>query len=160
MNQTELLDNSHLTVIQTLDNLPDEEWDVPGACGNWSIKEILAHLTSYERLLVEACNVVLGNKDKSTPYLAAFGNSQDTFNDAEVAKRKYNTAQQVLDEYNDTQLEATSLLALIPAEALQKPGFFPSSFGSDGSLNGLLTIISRHTIRHCDEMKAFRNRIK
>ncbi len=99
MNATEVLDNCHLKMLQALDDLPDEEWDVPGVSGNWSVKDILAHLVSYEYLLIDVLNTVLGNS--ATSLLAHYIEHRDTFNDEEVEKRRYDTAQHVLDEYND-----------------------------------------------------------
>ena len=50
MNAAEVLDNSHLMIIQAVDHLPELEWDIPNACGVWSVKDIIAHLTSYEHV--------------------------------------------------------------------------------------------------------------
>src|SRR6266516_6064755 len=135
MNATELLDNSHLMVVQVLDNLNELEWDVPGVCGEWTVKEVLAHLTAYEHVLVDVLNVFLGNKPVS--YRQQFLKRGETFNQEEVEKRRYDTAQHVLDEYNDMQVEAVSLLAQIPAELLEKKGTM-SWYADDCSLYDLI----------------------
>jgi uncharacterized damage-inducible protein DinB len=155
MNATELLDNCHLMMLQALDDLPDEEWDVPGVSGDWSVKDILAHLVSYEYLLIDVLNSTLGNS--STMHLSHFIHHRDTFNDEEVEKRRYDTAQHVLDEYNDVQVETTSLLASIPSETLQKAGIVPA-LGEERSPNDFVNIVSKHTNEHRAQIEAFRNR--
>ena len=62
MNTVELLDNCHLKIIQVLDDLPELQWDIPEVCGDWSVKEIVAHLTSYELALAEALNTLSGQE--------------------------------------------------------------------------------------------------
>ena len=70
MNSLDILMYGHRLVLAVVDGLPAEEWDHPGVCGDWSIKEIIAHLASYELVLVE----VLAGFDGGgpTPYLDAF----------------------------------------------------------------------------------------
>src|SRR5947209_3316420 len=118
MKATEMLDNSHLMIIQAVDNLNDLAWDLPGACGNWSVKEIIAHLTSYEHALVDILNTFLGQEPQ--PYLVQFLRDTTQFNKEEVEKRRYETAQQIEDEYNDVQVQAVSLLTQIPTEKVMQ----------------------------------------
>jgi hypothetical protein len=53
MNAVDILKYGQLTVLRTLDGLPESAWETPGACGVWSVKEIIAHLASYEQVLVD-----------------------------------------------------------------------------------------------------------
>jgi len=66
MNAAEMLDNVHLRTIRALDDLPELQWDIPGACGNWTVKEIVAHLTSYELALAEGLKTFLGQPSTRT----------------------------------------------------------------------------------------------
>lgn len=157
MNALEMLDNSHLSLIEALDDLPDEMWDVPGICGNWSVKEIVAHLASYEYLLLDVLHTALEHGSPTTPYLSRYLQQRETFNNEEVEKRRYDTAQHVLDEYNDVQIETTSQLESIPAETLHKTGIVPA-LGRERSLNDFAAIISQHTNEHREAIEAFRNR--
>jgi len=116
MNTVELLDNCHLKIIQVLDDLPELQWDIPEVCGDWSVKEIVAHLTSYELALAEALNTLSGQEPP--PYLTRLLKDGAKFNDEEVEKRRYRTAQHVLDEYNDIQVQTLSLLTAISSREI------------------------------------------
>ncbi len=70
MDTTTLLENNNLMVIRAVENLNETLWDIPGACGGWSVKDIVAHLASYEHLLVDAFQLVLAQKLQPTPVLA------------------------------------------------------------------------------------------
>lgn len=152
---TEILENSHQLVIRTLEDLPEEEWDLPGACGEWSVKEVLAHLTSYEHLLVDIFKTFQGEEPSS--YLRETASAFDTFNEREVGKRKYETAQQVLMEYQDLQVQSTSLLTQIPEEAVERKGTMPW-YRPELSLSDLINGLAAHTRTHCEQIAQFRER--
>jgi hypothetical protein len=156
MNTTEALENSHMMVIQSVDDLPELEWDVPGVCGEWSVKDIIAHLASYEHLVVDVLNTFLGKP--VTLYVLNFINNSAGFNDSEVAARKYQTAQQVLDEYQDTQVQSTSLLSQIPAEKVQQAGTMPW-YGAQHCLADVINMVYAHTCEHCAQIVRFREEI-
>ncbi|NLG99493.1 MAG: ClbS/DfsB family four-helix bundle protein [Chloroflexi bacterium] len=55
MNKTELieaLEDTHKEMIELLESLPDEVLLEPGVVGDWSIKDILSHLSYWEGQLV------------------------------------------------------------------------------------------------------------
>ena len=53
MNAVDVLRYGHGTVLTTLEGVPSTEWTTPGVCGVWSVKDIVAHLASYELALVD-----------------------------------------------------------------------------------------------------------
>src|SRR5689334_3593718 len=53
MDAVQMLENSHAKVLETVDDLSEPLWDVPGVCGEWSVKDIIAHLASYERVVID-----------------------------------------------------------------------------------------------------------
>jgi hypothetical protein len=151
-----MLDNSHMMVLQAVDSLPELEWDIPGVCGEWSVKEIVAHLISYELVLADVLNTFLG-KATSTPYLSQFIDKRSDFNDVQVKARQNKTAQQVEDEYNDAQVYTTSLLAQISAEKVQQPGTIPW-YGKECCLGDFIRLVYDHTCEHSAQIAQFRDR--
>src|SRR5947209_4986125 len=120
MNATDILKYGQLTVLQTIDGFPESEWETPGACGVWSVKDIIAHLTSYEHVLAEVLAPFVGGASStaSAPgsYLSKFTDPNGNFNDSEVAARKEKTIRDVLGEFNDTHARVMSMVAQIPPE--------------------------------------------
>lgn len=157
MNVTEQLENAHLLVIQTLDNLPELEWDIPMSEGGWTVKDTIAHLASYEHLLADMCHVVLQDATP-TPTITQYIQQGTEFNQAQVAARGNHTAQQVIDEFEEVKVEVTGLLASIPVEKIEQKGTLGR--GSERSLSESVSGLSMHIQRHCDEITAFRNREK
>lgn len=69
MNKTELLEaleDSHQELVEMLEDLPDEVLLSPGVSGDWSIKDILAHLVHWEGQTVTLLFQVLRGIDQPT----------------------------------------------------------------------------------------------
>lgn len=156
MNAATMLENGNLMVIQAVDNLNDVEWDVPGVCGEWSVKDIVAHLASYEKIVVDVLTT-FQQSGKPTPYVLRWLHQPDEFNREEVETRKYETAQHIEDEYQDWQVQATSLLQQIPEETIQKPGTIPW-YKQDCCLADFIDMVYMHTCEHCEQITQFRGR--
>jgi DinB superfamily len=156
MDASELLQKGNLMVIQVVDGFPEVGWDMPGACGDWSVKDIIAHLTSYEHVTMEVLKTFQG--DEPAPIILQFLHHLDDFNKAEVEKRKYLTAQQVMDEYQDTQVQTTSLLMEIPSDKIQQVGTMPW-YSQDCCLADFINRLYEHTREHCAQIAVFRQNI-
>ena len=152
MNVTALLEQSHMMVLETVEDFPERQWDIPGACGDWSVKDTVAHLVSYEHLLVDLLNKLM--IDTPTPYLDKYVKNQAEFRTNEVAERQYHTSQQVIDEYNETQLQSSDLLAKLPAEKVTQAGTIP--WNKERTMADMVNIIYAHASEHCAQIKAFR----
>ena len=46
MHALDVLKYGNLTVLRALKDLPPDDWQTPGVCGRWSVREIIAHLAS------------------------------------------------------------------------------------------------------------------
>ncbi len=156
MNTSELLEKGHLMVIQVLDDLPELQWDVPGVCGEWSVKDIIAHLASYEHVILDVLNTFSGKEP--TPYVLRFISQTQQFDDSEVEERKYATAQQVIDEYQDIQVQTTSLLEQIAPETVQQTGTMPWC-QKDLSLADFINRMYEHIREHCEQIAHFRDKV-
>jgi uncharacterized damage-inducible protein DinB len=157
MNMSEVLLNGNLLVIRALDGLPEKEWDIPGACGNWSVKDIVAHLAAYEHLIVDVLNTFQGGKP--TPSIEQWTNSRAAFNAAAVEERQYATAQQVMDDFQTTQVEAASLIMQIPPEKVQQPGTMPW-YSQQSSLADFISQMYEHMREHSAHITLFHSRVK
>src|SRR5215469_5636283 len=106
MNAVDILKYGQGTVFQTFEGFPESALETPGACGAWSVKDIIAHLASYERVLVDILTTFTGGG--SIPVLGSYVELGSQFNDIEVSRRKAETIQDVLAEFNDTHTQVMS----------------------------------------------------
>lgn len=159
MNAVDILKYGHLTVQQTLAGLPEAAWETDGVCGVWSVKDIIAHLASYEWLLVDLLNSFLGGGP--TPYLDKMGVlGPERFNDDEVSARQNKTGPEALAEYTETQAKTMVLAAQIPAETFREVGTLPW-YGPEYALDDFLVYTYYgHKREHCAQINIFRDRIR
>jgi len=158
MNALDILKYGQGTVLQAIEGLPESAWDIPGACGVWSIKDIIAHLTSYEHVMVDVLSTTVDGG--SAPYLSKFTDPKGGFNDSEVAARKGDTVQEVLAEFEDTHAQVMSLAALISEETFRQTGTLPW-YGMQYALDDFIVYTQYgHKREHSAQIAAFRDHLK
>ena len=155
MNATDILKYGQGTVFQTIESFPEAAWEKTGACGVWSVKDILAHLASYEEVLVDILSTFVGKH--ATPYLDKFTGPGGQFNDTEVERRRGRTVNEILDEFNDAHAQAMSLAAQIRPEQFRQVGTLPW-YGMDYSLDDVIVYMYYgHKREHSAQIAAFRD---
>jgi hypothetical protein len=158
VNALDVLKYGHQTVLQSLDGFPDEAWERSGACGEWSVKDIIAHLASFERVLAEVL-AEFGNGGESTPYLTKFVEMSAQFNDSEVALRKEQAVGEVLHEYTATNAQVVSLAERIPPETFRQTGTLPW-YGVDYALDDFIVYaFYGHKREHSAQIATFRDQL-
>jgi uncharacterized damage-inducible protein DinB len=157
MNATDILKYGHQTVQQAIEGFPATAWETPGACGVWSVKDIIAHLASYEEVLVDILSGFVGSHP--TPSLDTFIELGGQFNDSEVEKRKSRTVREVLDEFNDAHAQVMELTARIRPEVFRHTRTLPW-YGMEYALDDVIVYLYYgHKREHSAQIAAFRDRL-
>lgn len=155
MNALDIVRYGHLTLLGELEPLQGDIRERPGACGSWSITDIVAHLGSYELVLIDILEEVTGNG--SVPILDRFRQMGSEFNDAEVANRRGRSYDDVLDELNGAHASVLARLPDFTPEFLRSSGIIPW-YGDDYSLDDLLVYMYYgHKREHAAQIAAFRD---
>jgi hypothetical protein len=154
MNSVDILKYGQRTVFSALDDFPEADLNRPGACGFWSVKDIIAHLASYEHMLIEVLSGFL--EGGPTPYLDEMGAVGPLgFNDAEVGSRQVKTITDVLAEFNDTHTQTITLATRIPAETYRQNGTLPW-YGAEYDLDDFIVYtFYGHKREHSAQIAAF-----
>lgn len=159
MNAGDVLKYGHLWVHKHLEGLTDEEWETPGVCGWWSVREIIAHLASFEQVLVEVLNSLVTSQPAPTleQYKSLDG---DSFNEVQVSQRKGKSPRQVLEEYDHWHDQVRQLLPRIPATTLRQAGTLPW-YGMEYDLEDFLVYsFYGHKREHCAQIAIYRDKLK
>ncbi len=136
---------------------PEEElWNTPGACGDWSIKDILSHLASFEIVLIDILSPFV-DKGAATPHLDAMNNEKG-YNVEEVKRRRGKSVQDIIDEYAAAYARVMELAEKIPTETFAKTGTIPW-YGASYSLDDLIVYMYYgHKREHCAQIDSFKTR--
>src|SRR5215212_5193153 len=99
MNAADIVKYGQGTALGAVEGLPEGDWTTGGVCGIWSVKDIIAHLASYEQVLAEVLTTVTSGGP--TPYLDRCTDRSGNFNDAGVAARSNLSVAETLAEFNE-----------------------------------------------------------
>ena len=158
MNASDVLHYGQDFVLRNLVDLPMEHWDTANVCGWWSTKNIIAHLTSFEYLLIEVLQSYTGGGP--TPTLNIYAADPGKFNDDQVGIRKDKPPAEVFDEFQARHADTMKLIAKIPAEVIRQPGTLPW-YGEQYSLDDLIVYqYYGHKREHTAQVNVFKDLLK
>jgi uncharacterized protein (TIGR03083 family) len=157
MHTLDILHYGQTFVLDAAADLSEAAWAAPGACGSWSAKDVLAHLTAYEFLLRDVLRSVLG--DEPTPYLDHMAQPDTDFNEAQVAARLDRSPAELLEEFNAAHAEVMALARRIAPDVLSAAGTLPW-YGPDYALEDFIVYANYgHKREHGGQIAAMRTRL-
>ena len=106
-----------------LSALPFASWETGGVCGIWSVKNIVAHIASYEWVMANILRQFIGGGP--TPHLDTYRRTGMAFNDEQVDSRKSLSAAATLAEYEEAHAAVMALAPLVSAEQFRAVGTLP-----------------------------------
>ena len=159
MNAQDVLKYGNLTLLDTLKGVPKSEWETGGVCGVWSVKQIVAHLTSFEHLVAEVLSTF--SEGGPMPHMEMMGKEgPQRFNDIQVELRQDRTADEQLAEYKEAHDRVMSLIVKIPEETRRQNGTLPW-YGEEYDLEDFLVYINyAHKREHCAQINVFRDKLE
>ena len=159
MNTVNILKYGHHTVMKAIDGLNEADWLTSGVCGIWSVKDIIAHLASYELGLIEILNSLMDNSSP-TPLLESLAQGAQVFNDTQVGKRKDHSVETVLAEYTSSFEQTPVLMNKIPKSIQDQEGVLPW-YGAEYDLQDFIVYtFYGHKREHCAQIAVFRDTLK
>ena len=156
MNPQDILRYGHLTVRNTVETFPRDRFDAPGAVGYWSAKDVIAHLASYELVLVEVLQNLI--KPCPTPLLNELNADGQAFNDRQVdVLRRDHTMQQAMDEYQSAYDSVEGLVKRVPPDAWRRTGILPWYGGEYDLEDFIVYTYYGHKREHCGQIQTSRD---
>ena len=157
MHANDVLKYGHATFMASHEGLPEAAWLEPGACGAWSVKDIVAHLASYEQMLIDVLKSIAG--EGPTPTLDHMLAHGDAFNDDEVRRRAALTPAAVLAEYESACAAARERVARLTEDDVRRAGIL-TWYGEAYDLEDFLVYaFYGHKREHSAQIMAFRDRL-
>jgi uncharacterized damage-inducible protein DinB len=157
MNANDVLKYGHQEVLKAIDKIPEAEWETEGVCGYWTVKDVVAHLASFEQILIEMIGMAQGQEPG--PTLHQRMEQGEEFNDNQVAQYRDQTPKRVLAEYTRAFEKSSRLVGEISAETLRQPGTIPA-YGPEYAIDDLLVYqYYGHKREHSAQINAFDDRL-
>ena len=156
MDAIDILSFGHKHVLDAVDGLTYEGWEITKVTTAWSSRDVLSHLASYELLLEDAFRSVI-DSSAETPTLAKMSGGGN-FNDDEVAARAGRKGREVFEEYEKTHARVMALAESLTTERLREVGAIPW-YGEKYSLDDFIVYANyAHKREHTGQIRLFRKR--
>jgi len=157
MNARDILMYGDRSLRAGLDGVPTDLWPQEGVCGSWSVKDIMAHLTSYELWQTEL--LVSFIEPGPTPIMDQLREQGSEFNAMQVAARKDHPPEDVLNAYTEAHEGLMKAVVEIPPAKLSEVGTIPW-YGESYSLDDLLVYSNYgHKREHVAQINVFQDSI-
>jgi len=125
MTKNELLqklESQREDFLDALEGIPESDWELPGVAGNWSIKDILAHLSRWEAELVKFLWQV---QQGQTPTSIQLENIDvDAVNAAWQREARDRSLQRVLEDYHLVRTQTAARVEMLDEKDLLAPNRF------------------------------------
>ncbi len=121
MNQSELLNwlqGEHQQWKDLLDQIGTERMDRPGVNGVWSIKDLVAHLTGWNRRLVDRLRAAQCGEPGPPPHWPANLQTEDEINAWIYESNQERSVSEVLDEEHQVFQQLIAVIEALPDHVL------------------------------------------
>lgn len=152
-----MLTYAHKRIHEVTAALTETEWDLPGVCGEWSTKQVVAHLTGwaayFEEFLAPHAGLTL-----PTPLIDDFKRlGEDGFNAKHGTPAAATSAAQVLNDYDAAWRRVLEMADRITPERWREPG--PLAWDPEGALDEFAVYAYYgHQYEHAAQIEAFHDR--
>ena len=126
MNKEEIFDQLDLSrerLLVALEPLPDEAFQQPGVMDNWTLADILAHLTAWESELVTALQRI--NQGKKPARIMAALADVNGYNELRLEENKDRNLGRIFDDLQALRLQLEEWLDDFTDQDLNEPNRYP-----------------------------------
>ncbi len=111
------LEREWQALLLTWEGLPEEALFQPGAVGHWSVRDVMAHVTTWEEEALKALPLILERRPLPR-YMGI-----DAFNAREQERKQHLSLEQLKKELHSIHLKLTDYLQNSPESAFASPRF-------------------------------------
>lgn len=108
-----------------LARLTPAEMQQPGVVGEWSVKDILAHLAAWERLCLTWIDQSLTGGAPEVPAPGFTWKQIDRLNQQIFEQNCQRSLEDVMDDFHSTHAQMVERFATLSDEQIFTPGYFP-----------------------------------
>jgi hypothetical protein len=127
MDKTTLLDNisaGHEMLVKVLSPLDETQMTAVGVSGDWSIKDILAHLTAWQKCLLTDMQDATSGDEPATSAMNITGEEMDRLNEQFYQGNKARPLNEVLADFHSTHSQLLATVQAMSEEDLLDPDRF------------------------------------
>lgn len=157
MNVMSILRYSRRKIPEVVEPLSEADWDLPGVCGEWSTKQVVAHLTAWASYFTEFLSPQAG-LTVPTPFMDDYRQlDEHGFNDKHGTAASGLSTADVRLAYDAAWDRVLDMATRIPAARWAEPGCLP--WDPEGALEDFVVYgYYGHQYEHAAQIEAFHDR--
>lgn len=156
-----ILEEGQRKMLNLLEGIPNESLDNPLGTGEWSIKDLVGHIASWEELAVKALREWRERKPLSVEGIVGVQGGVDSFNADEVEKHRNSSAEEVFERASTIHQELLSEVSAVDPDIWLEPPYYetkrPRTLG--GTVGAITGGKARgdfgHVFDHIDDLQSF-----
>ena len=153
-NLIEALENAHAAFLEALAGVSVDEMCQPKTIGDWSVKDIMAHLSLWESQTIQLLFQAKQGAKPTTLHFKKFDETQQ--NDLWYQQSKERSFDRVWEDFSNIRDQTIQRLESFSDKEISQPGFFP--WLKNSSLGQLVfDYVVEHEKEHEDNIRAWRN---
>ncbi|MEA2573678.1 MAG: hypothetical protein QOH93_976 [Chloroflexia bacterium] len=140
-------------LVNSYAGLTDEEMLEPGVAGDWSIRDILAHVAAWDRAQTEAYRLML--RGERPALLDLEEEENESFNQEHHVRLKDLSLQEIITELFAAREEMVTLLREVDNNALFAPA--PGDEHAELSIAACISVSTNHDEEHAEMIENWRD---
>lgn len=156
MTKDELLDaleEERENFMETIAGLSDEELEQPGAAGDWSVKDVITHLSMWEAEMIKLLWQARQGQKPTTIHFTPF--KRDEVNQQWVQETRERPLERVFDDFESVRRQTIRRVEAFTEKDLNDPQRYPWLKGRP--LSEWISADSfRHDAEHAAQIQAWR----
>ena len=139
-------------LLASFAGLSNEEMAQPGACGDWSVAQALAHVAAWDRETLSAFTAML--EGERPPFLDLDDDGIQEFNAEHYSTDKAVTPDEAVTKLQAAREELLTLLRNVDNKAMFAPA--PGDEHADLSIAACITVLVNHDEEHAEMIEEWR----
>lgn len=147
------LEDGRERLVNSYAGLTDEELMEPGVAGDWSVRDVLAHVAAWDRAQTEAYRMML--RGERPPLLDMDEDENEAFNHEHHARMQPMSLQEVITELFAAREEMLEVLREVDNMALFAPA--PGDEHAELSIAACISVSANHDEEHAEMIENWRD---
>lgn len=156
-----ILEEGQNKILNLLEAIPKKDLDKPLGTGEWSIKDLVGHVASWEELAVKALREWRERKPLTVQGIVGVQGGVDSFNADEVEKHRESSAEDALERASTVHQELLSEISAVDRNVWLEPPYYetkrPRTLG--GTVGAITGGKARgdfgHVFDHIDDLQSY-----
>ena len=136
--------------------LTEEDLLRPKAMGQWSVKDILAHVASWDAEILRVIQAIAMQPEPQYSYAISDRSDFGVWNEEQVASRRLRPAPQILRELENTRRDLIQAIDGVTDQVLVRPKL--TSWGKKRTGLEILQEIVDHDLEHAAQIRSWRRK--